>query len=137
QAAERARAAEGARAEEARATAAQERRARRLTVALEAVVLMAGAVGTAGIRWVELDRLTRAAAATARVNAALREAIGLRGRARAAPPGDLARWAEAVAAARQARAALDAGTEPVLRRQVEAVLAEVLAEQGQVEAAAR
>jgi serine/threonine-protein kinase len=90
--AELARAASAARAEEARQTAAQaqakaraERRARRLTLALAASVLLAVTLGAAGWRWVELDRIGRAAALDGRVNAALQEAVRLHGQAPASP----------------------------------------------------
>ena len=57
--AELARAAESARAQEAEAKVAAERRARRLTGALAATVLLAGVLGGAGWRWVELQRVER------------------------------------------------------------------------------
>jgi serine/threonine-protein kinase len=142
--AELAHAAEAARAEEAQATAAEaeakaraERRSRRLTLALAASVLLAGVLGAAGWRWVELDRIGRAAARDARVNAALQEAVRLRGQAQGAAVEDLASWAEAVAAAKKAEALLEPGVEPALRQQVDTLLAEVIAEEQQATAAAR
>src|SRR5262249_24828560 len=123
--AELAQAAEAARAEEARATAAEaeakaraERRSRRLTLALAASVLLAGWLGAAGWRWVELDRIGRAAARDGRVNAALQEAVRLRGQAQGAEV-DLAPWAAAVAAAKKAEALLEPGVDPALRNQVD------------------
>ena len=107
--AELSRAAESARAEEAEAKAAAERRARRLTGALAATVLLAGGLGGAGWRWVELQRLERVREATARVNVALQEATRLRGLAQGAAVGDLAPWDAAASAAEKARDLLDAG----------------------------
>ncbi len=140
-AAELARAAESARAEEAEAKASAERRARSLTRALAATVLLAaGLVGT-GWRWVELDRLNRGREATAHVNAAVQEATRLRGQAQGAAVGDLAPWDAALAAAEKARELLVAGVEPGLRKQVEELAGEVVAERGRAaevaEAAAR
>jgi serine/threonine-protein kinase len=136
-AAELAHAAEAARSQEARATAAQERRARRLTVALAASVLMALTLGAAGWRWVELDRIARAAALEARVNSALQETVRLRGEAQAAPVGDPAPWAEAMAAARKTEALLEPGIDPALRRQVETLLVEIAAGEQHAEEAVR
>jgi serine/threonine-protein kinase len=133
-AAELARAAEEARAEEAQATAAAaegraraERRARRMTVGLAASVLIAGTLGAAGWRWVELDRISRNAAMSARVNTALQEATQLRGQAQRAAVGNLAPWVEALAAAKQAGELLEPGSDRVLRRQTETLLAAITA----------
>jgi serine/threonine-protein kinase len=142
--AELARAAELARTEEARATAAAaegraraERRARRMTVGLAASVLIAGTLGAAGWRWVELDRIRRATAMTNRVNAVLQRATQLRGQAQRAAVGDLAPWVEALAAAKHAGELLETGADSALRRQTEALLATVTAEKQAADAAAR
>ncbi len=105
--AELARAAESARAVEALAKAAAESRARRLTGALAATVLLAGALGGAGWRWVELQRVERRLrAAGGRVNLALHEATRLRGLAQGAAVDDPGPWAvAAVAAGKRARPA--------------------------------
>jgi len=139
-AAELARAAESARAEEARRTAqaaearaAAERRARRLTAALAATVLLAAGLGIAGWRWVEQERLDRAQELAGRVNAALQQATRLRGQAQGAPAGDLAPWIEAVAVAKKASELLEPGVDPALRRQVEELLAEVMARERQAQ----
>jgi serine/threonine-protein kinase len=95
--AELARAAEEARAREAEATAAQERRARRLTLALGASVLLTLLVGGVGWLAVRTDREARVAALQRAVNDALTQATVLRERARAA------RGPAAVAVGLQAR----------------------------------
>jgi serine/threonine-protein kinase len=134
--AELARAAESARAVEAEAKVAAERRARRLTRALAATVLLAGGVFGAGWRWVELDRLSRASDATARVNAAVHGATRLRGLAQGAALGDLSPWNAALAAAEKARDLLVPGVDPELRKQVENLTSEIATERSRAEAAA-
>ena len=141
---ELARAAEAARAEEARATAAAaegraraERRARRMTAGLAATILIATALGVAGWRWVELDRIRRKGLVSARVIAALQEATRLRGQAQKAAAGDLTPWVEAMAAADKAGELLEPGPDPELSAQIESLLADIAAEKGAAEAAAR
>jgi eukaryotic-like serine/threonine-protein kinase len=143
-AAERARAAEEARAEEAQAAAIAadgraraERRARRMTVWLAASVLIAGALGAAGWRWVEHERALRIAARSTQVNAALQEATGLWGQAQAAAVGDRVPWAKALAAAQKADELLEPGLDYALRGRVEAVLAAITSEKEGAESAAR
>jgi eukaryotic-like serine/threonine-protein kinase len=143
-ASERARAAEEARAEEAqKATVAAEgraraeRRARRTTAGLAASVLIAGALGASGWRWIERDRLARMAAISTRVNTALQEATGLRGQAQGAAVGDLVSWTKALAAAQKARELLEPGLDLALRGRVEALLGAISSEKGGAEAAAR
>ncbi len=143
-AAELGRAAEEARAREAEATAAAaeakaaaERRARRLTAALAATVLLAGLLGGTGWRLVDLQRQQRVRDASGRVNLALRDATGLLGLAQGAAVGDLGPWDRAVDAAEKARDRLEPGVEPELRKQVEDLRAEVVAEREQAQAAAR
>ncbi len=137
-AAESARALEASRtAEAALAKAAAERRARRLTGALATTVLLACGVGAAGWRLVELERIDRTHEATGRVNAALQAATRLHGQAQGADVGELGPWADAVAAAEKARDLLAPGIEPGLRRQAEHLVAEVVAERRQAEAAAK
>jgi len=98
---ERLRTAELAEAE-ARAKAVEERRARRLTVALATAIVLALAMAGAGALWVELDRVARRGKAIEAVNRAVDNAALLRGQAKAAPVGDPAPWALALAAARGA-----------------------------------
>jgi tetratricopeptide (TPR) repeat protein len=131
------RAAESARAHEAEAKASAERMARRLTAALAATVLLAGLLGGAGWRWVELQRIERVREASARVNAALQGATRLRGLAQGVTVGNLGPWELAAAAAEKARDLLDPGVEPALRQQVENLAAELAGERRQAEAAAR
>ena len=134
--AELSRAAESARALEAEAKVSAERQARRLTVALAATVLLAGVLGGAGWRWVELQRLERVRGANGRVNVALQDATRLRGLAQGAAVGDLGLWAVAAVAAEKARELLAPGVEPALRKQVEDLAAELAVERQQAEAAA-
>jgi serine/threonine-protein kinase len=130
-AAELARAAEQARAEEARATAAAaearvlaERRARRLTVVLAAAVLGLVMLGGGGGAYLTRQRAVRLAATSRAVNQALGEARLSWGEARTAVVGDLSKWSEALSAARRAQALLEQGeTDATTRGQVQAVLA--------------
>jgi tetratricopeptide (TPR) repeat protein len=131
--AELARAAESARAEEAEAKAHAERRARSLTRAMAATVLLMSGLAAAGWRWIELDRLSRAREATAKVSSAIQEATRLRGQAQGAAVGDLAPWTAALSAAEKARDLLAAGVEPRVRQQVENLVATVLAERVRAE----
>jgi serine/threonine-protein kinase len=142
--AELAHAAEVARAEEARVTATEaeakaraERRSRHLTLALAASLLLAVTLGATGWRWVELERRERVSVQEGRVNAALQEAIRLRGQAQGVAVGDLAPWAEAVAAARKAEALLEPGVDLALREQAATLVAEVTAEEKKAEEAVR
>jgi serine/threonine-protein kinase len=126
-AAELDRAAAQARAEEARAKAAAERRARRLTLGLAGAVLLVGVLVAGGWAWVAARRAETAAA----VNDALLKATRLREQARAAD-GDLVKWAEAVAATKSAQAlALGSHANAELRSRAEEALAGVLAEERQ------
>jgi eukaryotic-like serine/threonine-protein kinase len=135
--AELSRAAESARAVEALAKAAAERRARRLTGALAATVLFAGVLGGAGWRWVELQRLQRVRETSGRINEALRDATRLRGLAQGAAVDEPGPWAVAASAADKARDLLEPGIEPGLRKQVEDLATGLAAERGQAEAAAQ
>ena len=110
------------------ARAVEERKRRRLALALAGTILVAGGLGGAGWRYVELQRLERARQATDRVNLALREATRLRGLAQGAPVSDAAPWAVAASAAEKARDLLEPGIEPGLRRQVEQLAIDVAGE---------
>jgi serine/threonine-protein kinase len=99
--------------------AAEERKRRRLTAALAALVLLVAAAGGA-LAWrlgAERVRSEREA------EAAVREAVERRDRAREAPD-DLTKWAEALAAAKRADA-LAGGAGEELRRRAAGLLAQL------------
>ncbi len=135
-AAELAREAERARALEAEAKAAVERRSRRLVAALAATIVLAGGLGAAGWRWVELQRLERVRTAGERVNLALREVTRLRALAQGAPVGELGAWELAAVAAENARDLFEPGIDPSLRKQVEDLAVETAADRNRAEIAA-
>ena len=136
--AELSRAAESARAQGAEAKASAERRARRLTAALAATILLAEACWAApGWRLVELQRMERVRQASGRVNLALQDATRLRGLAQGAAVGDLGPWAVADVAAEKARDLLEPGIEPALRKRVEDLAAELAVERQRAEAVAK
>jgi serine/threonine-protein kinase len=110
------------------------KRHRTAVTATAAVLLLAIFLGAAGWRWVERQRIGRLTELTARVRAALQGASRLRGRAQA-EAGDLAAWVEAESAAQTAHALLEPNLDPVLRREVETLLAEVAAERRRADAA--
>ncbi|MEE8468242.1 MAG: protein kinase, partial [Planctomycetota bacterium] len=101
---ERTRSAEVA-AAESRVRAADERRARRLTLGLAASILGTVVLGGAGWAWVEKDRSQRLRETTSQVDTALEEANIARG------ADD---WTGALAAAERALALAQAGGSPVL-----------------------
>ena len=130
----RLRAAEVARVE-ATAKAEHERKRRRLAVSLAASVVALIGLGTGG--WIHLDRLraARRAEAVDLVNQALRDAESWLAKARSAPSGDSAAWADAVASAREARDALRGGEVGAdLRRRVDATLATIAKERDDAQA---
>jgi tetratricopeptide (TPR) repeat protein/tRNA A-37 threonylcarbamoyl transferase component Bud32 len=88
-------------AAEARIKAAEERRARRLTVALAGTIAAALLVGGGGFYWVNRDREQRAAQTRAAVDAAHGESIDL---------GQAGKPAEALAAARRALSLAETGS---------------------------
>ncbi len=100
-------AAEAARAEEARHTAEAERRSRRLTVALAASILGLVGLGLGGYGWSQHQRAERHAKLARAVDDALAEAGFLQAEALAAPPGELGKWGEALAAAKRAESLLN------------------------------
>ncbi len=102
------------------AKVAQEKKARRLTVALAATVLISAAIGGGSWWWVDRqarDRGTLAAVATA-------DARLLLDRARRAPPWDPAPWREAREAARRGSDLL-AGANPSARRAIDEISDEI------------
>jgi tetratricopeptide (TPR) repeat protein len=128
--AEIARAEEKARALEATKRARVERDRLRLTVALAAAVLGLILLGGGGWAYLAQLRATRRAATERVVTQALEEANLLRGQAKAAAVGDLVKWSEAHAVAKQALSLLLAG-EPsaALHARVNTLLADLQREQ--------
>jgi eukaryotic-like serine/threonine-protein kinase len=117
--AELAHAAEVARTEEAKATAAQERKARRLTLGLAACVLALMMIGAAGGLWLQGQWAAHSAAELRQrqaVGTALEKAGELRQRGR---------WAEALAVLDQTRDRLGEAGPADLRRQVEQAMADL------------
>jgi serine/threonine-protein kinase len=117
--AELAHAAEVARTEEAKATAAQERKARRLTLGLAACVLALITVGATGGLWVQRQWAAQSAEALRQreaVGTALDKAGELRQREH---------WAEALAVLEQTRDRLGEAGPADLRRQVEQATADL------------
>jgi serine/threonine-protein kinase len=107
-AAELARAAESARAIEAVRQARAERRVRRLASGLAASLLVAIALFAGGSVWFVSVRNARRAAAARELDDLIGRVVVLRARARAAPPGTVNPWKEALAeAARVAERARD------------------------------
>ncbi len=88
---ERARASELA-AVEARAKAVEERRARRLTIALGATVLAAIVVGSGGMQWKQHQDLQRIVAGSRELNEQLNAAIALLEAAKETPVSDQKPW---------------------------------------------
>ena len=128
--AEIARAEEKARAEEATKRARVERDRLRLTVALAASVIGMIVLGVGGWAYLAQLRATRRAATERVVTLALDGATLLRGQAKAAPVGDLSKWSEARAAAKQARSLLAASEADVaLHNRVDTLLADLEREQ--------
>ena len=126
------RAAAKARAEEATKRATVERQRMRLTVALAASVLGFIVLGGGGWAYVSQQRAARQAATERVVTEALDKATLLRGQAKAAPIDDPSKWTEALAAANEARASLEAGEPSVaLRSRVTELLATLEKEQAE------
>jgi serine/threonine-protein kinase len=129
--AELARAAEQARAIEARTTAAQERKARRMTLALAATVLLTMFLGGGGWLWLNSQRAARLAENNRAINEALRQATSLREQTRTAQGRtalDLA--VRAREQARRAEALVESGpADAALAEQVRGLLAELEADE--------
>jgi eukaryotic-like serine/threonine-protein kinase len=111
-------------------TAREERKRRRLAVGLAAAVLGFVLLGVGGWWWVSRQQSQREADTARVVNEAIQETTRLRGRAEAAPVGDVNPWKEALAVVKRAEDLLASGaatpelTEAVatLRTDVEAGL---------------
>jgi serine/threonine-protein kinase len=125
---ERLRAAELARVE-AQTKAAEERK-RRVTVALAASVLVIASIVGGGWAYLARQHAARILVTNQVVTEALADAERLRGQAQQAATGDLARWSEALGAARQAQALLNQGeADAALRNRVTVALADLEREQ--------
>jgi len=126
---ERLRAAELARVE-AQARAAEDRKRRKLTVALAASLLVTAAVVGGGWAFLARQRAARLVATTRVVTDALSEAERLRGQAQSAALGDLTKWSDALGAAKRARDLLAEGeADDSLHRRVATALADLEREQ--------
>jgi eukaryotic-like serine/threonine-protein kinase len=126
------RAEEKARAEEATKRAAVERDRRRLTLALAASIVGFMILGAGGWAYFARQKAARQASTERIVVEAIDQATLLRGQAKAAPVGDLAKWAEAWAAANQASSSLKAGEKSKsLQERVNQLLANLEREQAE------
>ncbi|MBS0261755.1 MAG: tetratricopeptide repeat protein, partial [Planctomycetes bacterium] len=124
------RAAEKARAEEATKRVAVERQRLRLTVALAGSILGLGFLIVGGWTYLSQQRALRQAATERVVIEAINQATLLRGQAKATPIEDLSKWAEALAAAREARSSLETGEASVaLQNRVTELMTAIEAEQ--------
>ena len=131
---ERLRAAELARAR-AESRAAGERKRRLLVAGLAASILALATLGGGGVLWLSWQRAARLEAADREATASLGEASLLLGRARSAPDGQLAPWAEATQASRRAETSLARPeVTPELRREIQDLVATVARERDQAEA---
>jgi tetratricopeptide (TPR) repeat protein/serine/threonine protein kinase len=122
---------------EADARADEERKRRRLTVALAASLVSTAALVGGGWAWIATQRAERATVTGREVNQALAEAAELRGRAKATRGGDPALLDLSVAEAKRGSSllALDEG-DPELRNRVRAFLADVTRERDESKARA-
>jgi serine/threonine-protein kinase len=111
------------------ARAVEERKRRRLTMALATSILITSAVIGGGLSYLGRQRSARLLATTRGVTEALAEAERLRGQAQSAAPGDVAKLSEALNVARRARGLLDEGeADEELRSRVAVVLADLARE---------
>jgi eukaryotic-like serine/threonine-protein kinase len=134
---ERLQAAELARAR-AESRAAGEKKRRRLVAGLAASLLALAAVTAGGGIWLAWQRTARIEAADREATAALGEASLLLGRARSAPEGQLAPWAEATQAARRAEAAIARPeVSPEVRREIQGLVTTVARERDEAELRSR
>jgi eukaryotic-like serine/threonine-protein kinase len=119
------------RAAEAQARATIERSRRRRTVALAGSVLVIAGLAGGGWAYLARQHAARLIVTTRIVTDALAEAELLRGQAQSAALGDMAKWSEALGAARRARDLLAEGAaDDGLQTRVTAALADVARERG-------
>jgi len=127
---ERARAAELA-AAKAQTKAAEAGRAKRLTAALAASIVLALTLGGGGYLWVKRERGVRALEQADAVAAAESEAIALWARAQATP-SDLSTWTAALSAAKRAdMLAIPGGIATATRERVADLLAKIQVEESE------
>ena len=108
----------------------EERARRRLTTVAAAALILLGLAGGGGYVWNQQQKSERVAKTARAVDEALADAARLRGEAQAAPPGETARWAEALSAAKRAEGLLAQGeADAPLRGRVTALLAQLDSEQ--------
>jgi serine/threonine-protein kinase len=115
---------------EAETKGAEERKRRRLAVALAASVLGLILLGGGGWTYLLRQRTARLISTTRMVSDALAEAERFRGQAQSAPAGDMTKWSEAMAATKRARDLLVQGeSDDALRNRVKVALADLEREQ--------
>jgi serine/threonine-protein kinase len=130
---ERLRAAELARVR-AESQAAEERKRRILVAGLAASILALAALGVGGGLWLTHERAARTEASSREATAAMQEASLLLGRARSAPEGEMAAWAEAAQAAKRAEGVLvRPEIQPDLRDEIVKLVAQINTERDQAE----
>jgi serine/threonine-protein kinase len=113
-------------AAEARARVVEERKRRRLTMALAGSVLLTLLLGVGGYTWLERQRAQRRAATAHSVETALGRASLVRGQAALAAVGDLSAWVEAQAEVKRAQDLLKQGeADPALRERVQTLAEEL------------
>jgi len=107
----------------AEARAIEEHKRSRLRLALAAAVIGLFVLGGGGWAYLSQAKANRIAATDKVVSEAIEKATFLRGQAKAAPVGDLSKWTEALAAAKQAEGGLQAGepSEPLRKRVAELI----------------
>jgi len=114
----------------ARAVAQQEKRARRLTVAMAIAIVVALICVGGAYLWVQNEHRDNAAERERLLGESMARATVLLGEARSAPVGDHAAWQLALGAARQsAEIASSGGTSDSLRVRARSLVAEIEAEQ--------
>ncbi len=108
------------------ARAEEERKRRRITVALAASVLLTAGVVGGGWAYLARQRTARLLATTRVVSEAIAEASRLSGQAQESAAGDLAKWTDALGAARRAQGLLNEGeADDALQHRVAVVLTDL------------
>ena len=108
----------------------EERARRRLTTVAAAAFILLGLAAGGGYTWNQQQKAARVTKTARAVDEALADAARLRGEAQAAPPGETARWAHALSAAKRAQGLLAQGeADAPLKGRVTALLAQLNREQ--------